>query len=197
MPNRGASTVNAERRRDLLERTPLGAWVDRFAGHPVDDEARDARGRFLSLAVESRNRHMAFHHGPRGACISVSHDLLGALLDRGHQPRLVKGRFIDPTSPIPYEHYWVECDGHVIDPTADQFNGVTFDDYPPVVVADSYKGLPHHVPLGTQEADSRRVIRAAVGPVYREGVRWMPHPLFESQKRRADPHGLIDWEGYH
>jgi hypothetical protein len=131
LADRGDSTVSAERRHGWLERTPLEGWISRFAGDPVDDEVRDARARILTLAAESRNRHMAFHLGPRGACISVSHDLLGTLLDHGFRPQLVQGRFIDPTSPIPYEHYWVECDGHVIDPTADQFNGVTYDDYPP------------------------------------------------------------------
>jgi len=73
--------------------------------------------------IKQHNGLMGF----AGFCIAVSLALQGALEKKGHQSRVVRGRFQGR------EHAWVEVQGLIVDVTLDQFGNC----FPRVFVGDT------------------------------------------------------------
>jgi hypothetical protein len=111
----------------------------------LDDEIAGALARRKVIqdaarAVRSDLEHVGYGGG---RCADASCQLAKRLNAAGIEARVIAGRFKMPESRADSPHHWVEVDGHVVDPTVDQFQ-IGFDERLPKILITSYEDFPHY-----------------------------------------------------
>lgn len=102
----------------------------------TDDQIIECAKKFRDGILDGRPSEMM--------CFAVCAPLSGLLGYYGIENHLVEGEVGRNAN---CNHFWIELnDGRVLDPTADQFNGLGYEGMPPV-----YLGSPTdlHIPLAT------------------------------------------------
>jgi hypothetical protein len=79
-----------------------------------------------------------------GRCHDASQELARRLHKAGISAQVVAGKFKMPESRSLHPHWWVEADGLIIDPTADQFQ-IGFDEELPKVLVGTYADHKEYV----------------------------------------------------